>query len=69
MCMPNGGRDSFKRFFGMVLQQWHQYLFKAVMRSWAVLTLPALLLGWCLAGCPRLCCKTQNLQWALKPRA
>lgn len=63
MCMPNGERDCFKGFFGMALQQWHQYLFKAALRSWAVFALSALLLGWCQAGQPRLCCKTQNPQW------
>lgn len=70
MCMPNGGGDSFKGFSGMALQQWHQYLFKAALRSWAVLAFSALLLGCCCrAGHPRLCCKAQNPQWALKPGA
>lgn len=53
MCMPNGGRDSFKGFFGMALQQWHQYLFKAALRSWAVLTFPGLLLGRCQGWAPQ----------------
>lgn len=52
MCVPNGGRDSFKGVFGMALRQWHQYLFKAALRSWAVLTLPALLLGCVRLGTP-----------------